>query len=105
MPDRLERLRGHITTTVEHATALLADLTSLDEAFQTLMPSLADLTNSEREALVARICGYDEAMAERLRALVEAMADVLAGLTTADNGQLWLQQQIQRLEAGEDVAA
>lgn len=105
MPDRLERLRTHVSTTVEHATAVLADLTSLDEMFQTLMPSLADMTNREREELVARICGFDEALGGRLRELVEAMADVLAGLTTADSGQLWLQQHLQRLEAGEDAAA
>ena len=47
----------------------------------------------------------DETTPERLEALVEALADVLAGLTSADNGAHWLAHQRARLAAGEDAAA
>jgi hypothetical protein len=100
-PTELEGLRSHVTATVQHATDLLADLESIDEAFQVLLPSLATLTDAEREALVARLCGYDAALPERLGELVEGLADVLAGLTTADRGQAWLQTHLTRLQAGE----
>jgi len=104
-PEQLERLREHVTMTAQHATDLLADLTSLDEAFQVLLPSLARLTDDEREALVARLCGYDGALRDRLRDLVESLADVLAGLTTADGGSAWVDLHLTRLAAGEDAAA
>jgi len=100
-PEQLETLRSHVTGTVRHATELLADLTSIDEAFQVLMPSLAVLANDERESLVARLCGYDAGLPERLRELVESLADVLAGLTTADGGGAWLHTHVARLESGE----
>ena len=103
MPDKLEGLRLHVTTTVHHATNLLRDLSSLDEALQPIMPSLADMTNAEREAFVARLCGYDQALPQRLRDLVESLADVLAGLTSTDDGRAWLQHHLARLEDGEDV--
>ena len=104
MPDKLERLRLHVTTTVQHATDLLADLDSLDEALQLVMPTLADMTNGERATFVARLCGYDEALTLRLHDLVESLADVLAGLTSTDDGRAWLQHHLARLDAGEDVA-
>ena len=47
----------------------------------------------------------DESTPERLEALVEALADVLAGLTSADSGAHWLAHQRARLAAGEDAAA
>ena len=103
--NQLERLRAHVTTTAEHATDLLADLTSIDELFTVLLPSLTALTDHEREALVARLCGYDAALTGRLRALVESLADVLAGLTTADGGRAWVGHHLARIEAGEDAEA
>ena len=36
-----QRLRGHVDKTIRRATDLLASLTSLDEALQVLLPSLA----------------------------------------------------------------
>jgi hypothetical protein len=102
---QLEDLRAHVDGTVRNATDLLASLTSLDEALQVLLPSLADMTGSEREAFVARLCGYDERLPQRLRDLVESLADVIAGLTTADHGGAWLQHHLARLEAGEEDAA
>lgn len=103
-PDRLDGLRAHVNGTIRHATELLADLKSLDEAFQVLVPSLARLTDAEREAGLARLAGYDAALPERLRELVEALADVIAGLTTADGGTAWLRHHLTRLEAGEEAA-
>jgi hypothetical protein len=105
MVDRLEGLRGHVTATIKDATHLLARLKSLDQAFQSLQPRLAAMTAGERDAYVARLCGYDEALPERLRDLVESLADVLAGLTTTDGGKAWLQHRTAQLEAGETAEA
>jgi predicted nuclease with TOPRIM domain len=103
MADSLEDLRGQVTATIEHATDLLASLKSLDEALETLKPELARLTNDERERYVARLCGYDEALPERLRDLVESLADLLAGLTTTDGGHGWLQQHTARMQSDQIV--
>ncbi len=101
----LERLRMHVATTARVATDLLADLKMLDDRFQPLLPSISRLTDAEREARVAELCGFDAALSVRLRELVEALADVLAGLTSSDGGQAWLQHRLGRLEAGEETAA
>ena len=103
-PD-LARLREHVEATVGRGTDLLADLKSLDAWLQELMPALARLPESEREALVARMCGYDALLPDRLRQLVEGLADLIAGLTASDGAQAWVRQQIGRLEAGEDTEA
>jgi hypothetical protein len=103
--NELERLRTHVATTARVATDLLADLKALDERFHLLLPSGARLTDVERAARGALLCGFDTALAARLRELVEALADVLAGLTSSDGGQSWLQHQLGRLEAGEETAA
>jgi hypothetical protein len=99
--DRLERLRAQLTTTIQRGTDLIADLKSVDDWLQLVMPSLADMPNDERERYVARLCGYDEALPDKLRVLIESLADVLAGLTTADNGQAWLRHQLANLETGD----
>lgn len=102
--DEFERLRHHVDLTTRHATTLLGSLTGLDEALQLLLPSLGRLTETEREIYVARLCGYDEALPDRLRELVESLADVIAGLTVTDGGRAWLEHHLSRLEAGEDAA-
>lgn len=104
-PGDLEKLRSHVATTADLATALLVGLKELDEEFVALLPSLVELTNGDREAYVARLCGFDTALGQHLRDLVEALADVLAGLTSADAGQRWLRHRVGGLEAGEDTAA
>jgi hypothetical protein len=101
----LVRLREHVTATIRRGTELLADLKSLDDGLQGLMPMLARLPESEREALVARVCGYDPALAERLRQLVEGLADLVAGLTETDGAQAWVRQHVARLEEGEETDA
>jgi hypothetical protein len=101
MVDRLEPLRAHVIATIEHATDLLVFLKSLDEALETLQAYPEALTEAGRETLVARLCGYDEDLPQRLRQLVESLADLLAGLTTSDGGRAWLHQRVSRLEAGE----
>ena len=101
----LDGLRRHVERTIQQATRLLGSLTSLDDALQILLPSLASMTEAEREAYVARLCGYDGALPERLRVLIESLADVIAGLTTADDGRAWLDHRLARLEAGEEDAA
>ena len=103
--DDFDRLRHHVEKTIRHATDLLVTLTSLDDALQLLMPSLADLTESQREVYVARLCGYDEGLPDRLRELVESLADVVAGMTPTDGGRAWLDHHLARLEAGEEDAA
>ena len=97
------RLREHVTTTIQRGTDLLADLQSLGDGLQELVPALAPLPESERDAVVARMCGYDAAFPERLRQLVEGLADLVAGLTATDGGQAWVRQHIARLEAGEET--
>lgn len=101
----LARLREQLEETVQRGTDLLADLKSLDDWLQGLMPALARLPESEREALVARMCGYDALLPDRLRQLVEGLADLIAGLTASDGGQAWVRHQVTRLEAGEDTEA
>jgi hypothetical protein len=103
-PD-LVRLREQVTATIQHGTVLLADLTSVDDWLPALMPALARLPESEREAFVARLCGYDASLPDRLRELIEGLADLLAGLTASDGGAGWVRQHITRLEAGEETEA
>jgi hypothetical protein len=101
----LVRLRDQVTASIQHGGVLLADLKSLDDWLETLMPALARLPESEREAFVARLCGYDASLADRLRALIEGLADLLAGLTASDGGEAWVRHRITRVEAGEETEA
>lgn len=101
----LVRLREQVTATIRRGTDLLSDLKSLDDWLQALMPTLARLAESEREAFVARLCGYDAALPERLQQLIEGLADLVAGLTASDGGQAWVRQHLARLEAGEETDA
>lgn len=104
--EHIEALRQRVSATIRRATDLLADIRSLDDWLATLLPRLAEMTEAEREAYVARLCGYDGELPERLRTLVESLADVLAGLTSADGGQAWLTHRLTRLETGDtDEAA
>jgi hypothetical protein len=103
--DHLEALRGRISLAIQRSTDLFADLTSLDEWLQALMPALARMTESERRAFVARLCGYDPALPDHLQQLVQGLADLLGGLTVADGGEAWLRHHLTRLEAGEDDEA
>lgn len=103
-PD-LIRLREQVTATIQHSTQLLSDLKSLDDWLQGLMPGLARLPESERDAFVARMCGYDTSLSDQLRQLVEGLADLVAGLTATDGGQVWVRQHIARLEEGEETEA
>lgn len=101
----LARVREHVEATIQRGTDLLGDLKTLDDWLQELVPALARLPESEREAAVARICGYDASLPERLRQLIEGLADLIAGLTASDGGQTWARHQLARLEAGEDTEA
>ena len=105
MESDLDRLRIHVTATIQRGTDLLGDLKTLDAGLALLMPSLSELPASEREQLVARLCGYDAALPERLRELVEGLADVVAGLTTTDGAAAWRRHQLERLGAGEGEEA
>ena len=100
-----ERLRSEVTTTIKRGTDLLADLKLLDNRLSVLLPSLQDMAESERETFVARLCGYDPDLPQRVRALIEGLADLLAGLTTTDGGAVWLRQHLERLAAGESEDA
>jgi len=103
-PD-LVRLRERVTATIRRGTDLLVDLKSLDDWLQALMPTLARLPESERESLVARLCGYDASLPDRLQQLIEGLADLVAGLTASDGGEAWVRQHVARLEAGEETDA
>ena len=105
METDLDRLRTQVTATIQRGTDLLADLKTLDAGLALLLPSLSDLPASEREQLVARLCGYDAALPERLRELIEGLADVVAGLTATDGAAAWRRHQLDRLGAGEGEEA
>ena len=102
---RAETLRRHVLQAIKHGTALIADLKALTEAFEVLLPELADATETQRWGQVARVAALDPAVPDDLAALVEALADVLAGLSSTDGGEAWLEHQRARLDAGEDAAA
>ena len=104
-PKQAEALREQVGRTIKRSTDLIADLKALADGLDTLQPDAADRTQTERWRDAARLAALDEATLERLEALVEALADVLAGLTSADNGAHWLAHQRARLAAGEDAAA
>jgi hypothetical protein len=101
----LVRLRDHVTATIGRGTDLLSDLKSLDAWLQELTPTLARLSESEREAFVARLCGYDASLPEQLWELIEGLADLVGGLTTTDGAQAWVRQHVARLESGEETEA
>ena len=104
-PKQAEALREQVTRTIQRSTHLIADLKALTDALDTLLPDGGERTQAERWREVTRLAAVDPDTLERLEALVEALADVLAGLTSADNGQHWLRHQRARLAAGEDAAA
>jgi hypothetical protein len=103
--EQVEALREQVTCAIQRTTELIADLKMLADGLDALLPDDADRTELERWREVARLAALDPATPERLEALVEALADVLAGLTSADGGAHWLQRQRARLDAGEDAAA
>lgn len=105
METDLDRLRTHVTATIQRGTDLLADLKALDAGLTVLLPSLSELPASERALLVARLCGYDAALPDRLRELIEGLADVVAGLTATDGAAAWRRHQLERLGAGEGEEA
>ena len=104
-PQHAEALRERVMRTIKRTTDLIADLKSLAAGLETLLPGGAARTESEGWREIARLAALDETTPERLEALVEALADVLAGLTSADNGAHWVAHQRARLAAGEDAAA
>jgi len=104
-PRQADALREQVSLAIRRTTDLIADLKSLADGLATLLPGDTERTESERWREVARLAALDETTPERLEALVEALADVLAGLTSADNGAHWLAHQRARLAAGEDAAA
>jgi hypothetical protein len=101
----VDRLRSKVTTTIHHGTNLLAALRSLDEELVLLLPSLQTMPPSEREPFIARLCGYDATLPDRLGELIEGLADVVAGLTTTDGGEVWRRHHLERLAAGEGEEA
>ena len=100
-----EALRAQVSRVIQRTTDLIAELEALAERLATLLPDSPERTEPECWREVARLAGLDESAPERLAALVEALADVLAGLTSADNGAHWLARQRARLAAGDDIAA
>ena len=99
-----EALRQQVARTIQRTTDLIADLKALADGLDTLQPD-GSRTETERWREAAQLAALDERTPERLEALVESLADVLAGLTEADNGAHWLAHQRSRLAAGEDAAA
>jgi len=105
METELDRLRTRVTAAIQHGTDLLGDLKALDDGLALLLPPLSKLSASERDHAVARLCGYDPDLPERLRALIEGLADVVAGLTTTDGAAAWRRHQLERLGTGETEEA
>lgn len=101
----LDPLRAQVTATIQRGSELLAHLKAVDAGLERLLPSLSKLPASEREQVVARLCGYDPDLPDRLRALVEGLADVVAGLTTTDGAAAWRRHHLERLGSGETEAA
>jgi hypothetical protein len=99
--DEIERLRAHVTLAIQHGTELLGDLKSLDDRLTVVLPSLQEMPESEREQFVARLCGYDAALLDRVHELVGSLADLVAGLTASDAGAAWLRLRLGRLAAGD----
>jgi hypothetical protein len=104
-PRQAEALREQVSRAIKRTTDLIADLKTLAAGLETLLPDAPARTETERWREVAQLAALDETTPERLESLVEALADVLAGLTSADNGAHWLAHQRARLAAGEDAAA
>lgn len=101
----VDRLRISVTSTIQRGTDLLADLGSLDARLMRLLPVLQGMPASERTHFVARLCGYDAALPDRLRELIEGLADLVGGLTTTDGGAVWRRHHLERLAAGENEEA
>ena len=104
-PKQAEALREQVSRAIRRTTDLIADLKTLAAGLETLLPEAHARTETERWREVAQLAALDETTPERLETLVEALADVLAGLTSADNGAHWLAHQRARLAAGDDAAA
>jgi hypothetical protein len=99
---QIEGLRAQIASAMKHGTALIADLQAITDRFAVVLPSLGEQTERGRWKTVARLCAIEEKTPEQLEALVENLADVLAGLTTSDGGQAWVQHRQQTLDAGDE---
>jgi len=104
-PQQAEALREQATCAIQRTTQLIADLKTFADGLATLLPDDVERTERERWRDAARLAGIDEAMLERLEALVEALADAVAGLTSADNGAGWREHRMAQLAAGEEDAA
>jgi hypothetical protein len=102
-PVTTEELRRQVIRAIQHSTDLIADLQALARPFESLLPELREATESERWLEVTRITALDPALPDQLAAVVETLADVLAGLTSSDGGQGWLEHQRARLDSGEDA--
>ena len=103
-PTQAEALRQQVTRAIRRTTDLIADLKAVADGLETLLPDGPERTQTEGWLEAARVAGLDEHVLERLEALVEALADVLAGLTSDDNGARWLDQQLGRLATGDEDA-
>ena len=104
-PQQAEALREQATGAIHGATQLIADLKALADGLATLLPDDVERTEAERWREAARLAGIEEPTLERLEALVEALADVVAGLTSADNGAHWRAHRLAQLAAGEEDPA
>jgi hypothetical protein len=104
-PGQAEALREQVARAIKRTTDLIAELKTLADGLDTLLPATTNRTQTERWRDAARLAALDETTPERLEALVETLADVLAGLTSADNGAHWLAHQRARLADGEDSTA
>jgi hypothetical protein len=102
---QVDALRDEITQAIQHGTELIADLKAVTRSVEALLPDLDAVSETARWNEVARLTGLEPETPERLGAVVEALADLLADLTPADGGAAWLAHQQARLAAGEDAAA
>jgi uncharacterized phage infection (PIP) family protein YhgE len=102
----LDALRTQLINTILHGADLLEDLQTINDNFCTLLPTLGNLSESERATQVAVLCDFNPELSTYLQQLTESLAGVLARLTTADDGEAWLRRQVDILPTlGESSAA
>ena len=104
-PQQAEALREQATAAIQRTTQLIAELQALTDGLVTLLADDVERTEAERWRDAARLAGIDDMALERLEALVEALADVVAGLTSDDNGAHWRAHRLAQLAAGEEDPA
>lgn len=92
----LDALRVRLEATIQHASELGADLSGLADDLALAFPTLLVVSEEERAATAASLCGVDREFPGHLRRLVERLAEVLGAIATAD-WEAWLRRELNAL--------